>query len=138
MEDGQALYTVMCRDDGAIVDDLIVYRESTERFFLCINASRRDEDFRHLLEVCGAYDCELTDVSERYAQIAVQGPKSQALLKKLDIIDSELTRASQKLSNENFMNKAPQSVIDKITKQKEDLSKEKELLIKQINQVQTL
>ncbi|MEE2960489.1 MAG: glycine cleavage system aminomethyltransferase GcvT [Myxococcota bacterium] len=89
LEDGQALYTVMCRDDGGIVDDLIVYRESTESFFLCINASRRDEDFSHLLEVCGGYDCELTDVSEEYAQIAVQGPKSEALLKKLDMIDLE-------------------------------------------------
>ena len=39
--DGQALYTVMCQDNGGIVDDLIVYREAANRYFLCINASRR-------------------------------------------------------------------------------------------------
>src|SRR4051794_33477346 len=39
LTDGKALYTVMCVDSGGIVDDLIVYREGPERFFLCINAS---------------------------------------------------------------------------------------------------
>ena len=81
--DGQALYTVMCQDNGGIVDDLIVYREGAERYFLCINASRRHEDVAHLQGGLSKYDCTLTDVSDSYSQIALQGPKAEALLSKL-------------------------------------------------------
>ena len=73
--DGQALYTVMCQDNGGIVDDLIVYREAADRYFLCINASRRHEDVAHLKDGLEKFDCTLTDVSDNYSQIALQGPK---------------------------------------------------------------
>ena len=81
--DGQALYTVMCQDNGGIVDDLIVYREAADRYFLCINASRRHEDVAHLKDGLEKFDCALTDVSDAYSQIALQGPKAEALLSKL-------------------------------------------------------
>ena len=81
--DGQALYTVMCTDSGGIVDDLIVYRERGDRYFLCINASRRHEDVAHLRETLSSFDCTVTDVSDEYGQIALQGPKAEAVLAKL-------------------------------------------------------
>ena len=80
LEDGQALYTVMCRDDGGIVDDLIVYREAVDRYFLCVNASRRDVDFDHIVSHLRGMDVAAFDASEDYAQIAFQGPKALEIL----------------------------------------------------------
>lgn len=83
LSDGKALYTVMCVENGGIVDDLIVYRENTQRFFICVNASRRADDFAHMRAVCKRFDCTVTDVSDEYAQLALQGPHAAALLAEL-------------------------------------------------------
>lgn len=85
--DGDAQYTVMCQEDGGIVDDLIVYRESEDRFFICVNASRREQDFDHMLEGLRGLDCAASDVSDEYAQIALQGPKAAAIMAAVSEID---------------------------------------------------
>lgn len=87
LQDGDALYTVMCHEDGGIVDDLIVYRESAERYFICVNASRREDDYNHMLENLHGLDCAAMDVSEDYAQIALQGPKAAQVLAAVSDID---------------------------------------------------
>lgn len=84
---GKAFYTVMCLDHGGIVDDLIVYMESTTRFFLCINASRRDNDVAHITATLARFDCRVIDVSDSYAQLALQGPRAKALLQSLCTAD---------------------------------------------------
>ena len=85
--DGEALYTVMCRDDGGIVDDLIVYREEADRYFLCVNASRRDVDFDHIVSHLRGMDVAAFDASEDYAQIAFQGPKALEILSRVTEAD---------------------------------------------------
>jgi len=72
---GQAQYTLLTNEQGGIVDDLIVYERDPERFLLIVNASNREPDFAWLREreVTGA---ELRDVSDDYALLAVQGPRS--------------------------------------------------------------
>lgn len=84
---GQALYTVMCLAHGGIVDDLIVYNESTTRFFLCVNASRCEADVAHMTSTLARFDCRVTDVSDAYAQLALQGPHAKALLQSLCSVD---------------------------------------------------
>ena len=81
--DGKAMYTVMCVEDGGIVDDLIVYREAADRYFLCVNASRRQADFQHLRQHAARFRCSMVDVSDSYAQLALQGPKAASLLAEL-------------------------------------------------------
>jgi aminomethyltransferase len=44
MKVGAALYTLLCREDGGIIDDVIVYRVSKDSNFICVNASNRDKD----------------------------------------------------------------------------------------------
>lgn len=82
MEDGQARYSPMCNEDGGTVDDLIVYKKADGDYFIVVNASNREKDFAwmkaHLLG--GA---ELTDVSDSWGQIAIQGPKSKEILLKI-------------------------------------------------------
>lgn len=73
--DGQALYTAMCAPDGGIVDDLIVYRLGAEEVLICVNAANRAGDVAWIAEVVGS-DAEVTDESDAFVQLAVQGPQA--------------------------------------------------------------
>jgi aminomethyltransferase len=84
---GKALYTVMCKESGGIIDDLIVYREAADSFFICINAGRRDVDFPHMQKTLARFDCQVVNRSDDYAQLAVQGPKALAVLGELTRVD---------------------------------------------------
>jgi aminomethyltransferase len=77
--DGDAQYTLLTNETGGIVDDLIVYRLSPFRFLLIVNAANRDSDFDWLKEreIAGS---DVRDVSDEYALLAVQGPRSLARL----------------------------------------------------------
>ena len=72
---GQAQYTLLTNEQGGIVDDLIVYERDPERFLLIVNAANREPDFAWLRNHELA-DVELRDVSDDYALLAVQGPRS--------------------------------------------------------------
>ncbi len=86
LRDGQAQYTVICQPDGGIVDDVLVYRYSAERFFLCLNASNQEKDFDWIRQHVGSQaDCVY--LSEEYAQLALQGRHAPSLLQKLTRFD---------------------------------------------------
>ena len=72
---GEAQYTLLTNERGGMVDDLIAYRLGEFRYFLVVNASNKDADFRWLKEreVRGS---EVTDVSADHGLIAVQGPRA--------------------------------------------------------------
>jgi aminomethyltransferase len=80
--DGQAIYTAMCKPDGGIVDDLVVYRFSSEHVFICVNAANREKDFAWMQAHVGGR-CDLVDRGDEFAQIAVQGPNAFALVQAL-------------------------------------------------------
>jgi glycine cleavage system T protein (aminomethyltransferase) len=73
--EGKAQYTLLTNEHGGIVDDLIGYELSPERFLLIVNAANREPDFAWLEERLPG-DVELRDVSDDYALIAVQGPRA--------------------------------------------------------------
>ncbi|HEV3480191.1 MAG TPA: glycine cleavage system aminomethyltransferase GcvT [Gaiellaceae bacterium] len=75
VEPGGAQYTLLTNERGGIVDDLIAYRLGPARYLLIVNASNREIDFRWLKEreIRGS---DVRDVSEDYALLAVQGPRS--------------------------------------------------------------
>lgn len=79
VKDGRAQYTTMCHPDGTIVDDLICYRVSSQEVFICINAANRDIDPAHMREHLSG-DVTLTDESDDWAQIAVQGALAKTLM----------------------------------------------------------
>lgn len=82
MAPGAARYSPMCNENGGCVDDLIVYKKAEDDYFIVVNAANKDKDFawmkEHLLP-----GSELTDASDDFAQIALQGPKAEEILKKL-------------------------------------------------------
>jgi aminomethyltransferase len=81
---GQAQYTLCCTQDGGVVDDLIVYVKSDDDVLLVPNASNTAEVVRRLQEAAPK-DLTITDEHTSYGVIAVQGPKSAALLTKLGL-----------------------------------------------------
>ncbi len=77
--DGQVCYTPMCRPDGGIVDDLLVYRYGTERVLLVVNAACHDKDLAHVRENVRG-NVRVTDRSYETAQVALQGPRAFEIL----------------------------------------------------------
>jgi aminomethyltransferase len=73
--EGKAQYTLLTNEPGGIVDDLIAYELSPDRFLLIVNAANREPDFAWLEERLPD-EAELRDVSDDYALIAVQGPRA--------------------------------------------------------------
>ena len=82
MRDGQIRYSVMCYDDGGVVDDLIVYRYNQNKYLLVVNAANRDKDVKWMQEHLSG-DVVFTDISDQLSQVALQGPKADAILRKL-------------------------------------------------------
>lgn len=82
MQDGRVRYSPLLNHDGGVIDDLLVYRLSTERYLLVVNASNREKDADWMREnLLG--NTVLEDVSDDWAQLALQGPKSKEILEKL-------------------------------------------------------
>ena len=82
MYDGQARYSPMCNENGGVVDDLIVYKVRDDHYFIVVNAANKDKDYAWMKEHAFG-DCVFTDISAQVAQIALQGPKAETILKKL-------------------------------------------------------
>jgi aminomethyltransferase len=88
LEVGQAQYSMLCQDDGGIIDDLIVYRLADEYLIVC-NAANRASVVEHLegLVNRGDFDANVEDRSQRTALIAAQGPRAAELLAPLTDVD---------------------------------------------------
>ena len=79
---GRVQYSAMCYPDGGIVDDLLVYKISDKEFLLVINASNIDKDFSWMKEN-NKFGVTLNNRSDEFSLLAVQGPNSGEILKKL-------------------------------------------------------
>jgi aminomethyltransferase len=76
---GHAIYSQMCKEDGGIIDDLVVYRETDDRFIVVVNAANREKDMAWMREHLSG-DAALEDHSDELSLIAFQGPQAHALL----------------------------------------------------------
>ncbi|MBQ1307224.1 MAG: glycine cleavage system aminomethyltransferase GcvT [Erysipelotrichaceae bacterium] len=82
MSTGKVRYSVMCNENGGCVDDLLVYKFGEEDYFLVVNASNRHKDFEHMKKNI-LPDTEIEDISDTLAQVALQGPNSREIMKKV-------------------------------------------------------
>ncbi len=82
MKVSQAQYNLLLNDRGGVVDDVIFYRLEPSRFLVCVNAANSDKDFRWVREHAQG-KIEVADVSARYAQLALQGPAAERILRPL-------------------------------------------------------
>ncbi|MFF2510881.1 glycine cleavage system aminomethyltransferase GcvT [Streptomyces sp. NPDC058086] len=84
---GRARYTMICREDGGILDDLIVYRLAENEYMVVANASNAQVVLDALTERAAGFDALVRDDRDAYALIAVQGPESPGILKSLTDAD---------------------------------------------------
>jgi aminomethyltransferase len=88
LEVGGAQYSVLCREDGGILDDLFTYRLADERYLTVTNAANHERDFAWFSEHAAEFDVEVTDAIADYAMLAVQGPEARAIV--AGLADGEL------------------------------------------------
>lgn len=85
--DGQIVYTMLCNENGGIIDDLLVYKYNNEHFLMVPNAANTEKDYNHLIKYVKDYDVEFNNISDNVGEVAIQGPNSQKLLQKLVDLD---------------------------------------------------
>ncbi len=89
---GQATYGLLCHEHGGIVDDVFVYRLPTE-YLVVVNASNRQKDWDWMQQHTRGFDVLMSDVSEKWAMLALQGPAAErVLLHDTDMRQSNLER----------------------------------------------
>ena len=81
LEAGKIAYGMMLYPDGGTVDDLLVYKNGDNDFFLVINAANIDKDVAWIKEHAAKFNVTVDHQSDIYGQIAVQGPNSEATLR---------------------------------------------------------
>jgi aminomethyltransferase len=83
---GQVQYSSLLYDRGTFVDDCLVYRMA-DRIMLVVNASNAAKDWAHIQPHAASFDCELTDVGDSTALLALQGPMAQQVLQPLTDVE---------------------------------------------------
>lgn len=79
-EPGKIFYGMMLHENGGTIDDLLVYKEADDRFFLVINAANIDKDYTWISSEAQKYEVTTENQSEYYGQLAVQGPDSERIV----------------------------------------------------------
>jgi aminomethyltransferase len=82
MKVGQAQYSALLYEHGGFVDDILIHKVAPDHYFLCVNASNQEKDYAHICEH-NKFDAKVEFGSDKYALLAIQGPRSLETLQKL-------------------------------------------------------
>jgi aminomethyltransferase len=85
---GQAQYSAICRPNGGIIDDLLIYRFA-DHWMIVVNASNRAKDWEWMVRQARGLDVRLEDRSDELALLALQGPRAREILRPLADVDVE-------------------------------------------------
>jgi aminomethyltransferase len=80
---GGAQYSLLCQEDGGVIDDLFTYRLGPQRYLTVTNASNHPTDFQWFALQAGGFDVDVIDRANEYAMIALQGPEARGILRQL-------------------------------------------------------
>jgi aminomethyltransferase len=80
MDASGAQYSVLCREDGGILDDLFTYRLASDRFLTVTNAANHEKDHAWMASHLDGLEAEARDVAAEFAMLAVQGPDARELV----------------------------------------------------------
>jgi len=87
LQTGQAQYSALLHPQGTFVDDVIVHKFSDNDYLLVINAGTREKDYNWVRQNAARFECHVSDYSDYYTQLAIQGPRAQETLQKLTNTD---------------------------------------------------
>ncbi len=79
LKDGRAQYTIWCDDAGFVMEDGVIFRFSSDEFLL----TAAEPNMGYLRSLARPYDVDIIDASEDYASLAIQGPRSRAIIETL-------------------------------------------------------
>ncbi|HEY6759338.1 MAG TPA: glycine cleavage system protein T, partial [Baekduia sp.] len=82
LQTGGAQYSLLCREDGGVLDDLFTYRLAADRFLTVTNAANHEKDFAWFARQAAdsGLDVTVEDVASQYAMLAVQGPQAREIV----------------------------------------------------------
>jgi aminomethyltransferase len=83
LQTGGAQYSVLCREDGGVLDDLFTYRLGADTFLTVTNAANHEKDFAWFAKQAQGFDVTVSDVCDDYAMLAVQGPQAREIVQAL-------------------------------------------------------
>lgn len=86
LKDSQAQYTALMQPQGSAVDDCVLHRFGEDHYLLCVNAANTEKDFDWIARH-NSFDADVRDVSDRYSQLAIQGPRAATILSRLTTPD---------------------------------------------------
>lgn len=81
--ENKMIYGLMLKEDGGVVDDLMVYKFSDEHYLLVVNAANKDKDYEWITGRREGFDVAIEDLSDDYSQLALQGPLAAGVLQGL-------------------------------------------------------
>jgi aminomethyltransferase len=85
-EMNKAIYSPLCRENGTVIDDLIAYKIHQDRVLICVNASNIEKDWEWISSQTTHFDITLTNRSDYYSLLALQGPDSESILTKMGVL----------------------------------------------------
>ena len=80
LPEGGAQYSVMCRDDGGVLDDLITYRLAERHYLTVTNAANHEKDLAWMQSHADQFDVDVVDRRDDFAMLAVQGPRARSVV----------------------------------------------------------
>jgi aminomethyltransferase len=86
LQPGQVQYAGLLYEHGGFVDDILVHKIAGDHYFLCVNASNQEKDYRHIT-AANRFQAKVDFASDRYTQLAIQGPRALQTLQKLTTAD---------------------------------------------------
>jgi aminomethyltransferase len=86
----KAVYSPLCREDGTVIDDLIAYKLAENKILICVNAANIQKDWNWISSKVSNFNCKLTNRSDEFSLLAVQGPKTESVFKELNLIDNNV------------------------------------------------
>lgn len=87
LQPNAALYSVMCNENGGIIDDFVLYRMEKERFLVVFNASNREKDYNWMIMNTKNFEVKIKEISDSVAMLSVQGPSAEKTLQKISTFD---------------------------------------------------
>ncbi len=88
--DGKVQYSCLPNNEGGIVDDLLVYRQNANEYYLVVNAGNIEKDWNWISDHNKNFGCEMHNISADYSLLAVQGPNAKKVLEKLTTEDLDM------------------------------------------------
>ena len=86
LSNNQSHYSALCYHNGGFVDDLLVYKLSSEHFLLCVNAANTDKDYKWMVDNNNT-KAQILNTSSSYAQISLQGPRTKKIIQPFSDVD---------------------------------------------------